>query len=93
MPDGSKRKEPSFAPGFCPNSDSAEEQSYAGVYFIRRQWVGASIARKGLDSIEMRFNNEFGLSFGADPKIKLWFITLPRIGIGYRWGPHVNGFA
>jgi len=69
----------------------AGNQSYVSLYFIRRQWYGATIERPGFEPIELRLNNEIGLSFGTDPKVKLWFIRLPRIGLGYRWGPYVRG--
>ena len=60
-------------------------------YYIRRQWVDAFIAKEGLDPLEIRYTNEFGFTFGTTPKVKLWLIPLPRIGLGYRWGPNIKG--
>jgi hypothetical protein len=60
-------------------------------YFIRRQWVDAFIAKEDFDPLEIRYTNELGFTFGTTPRIKLWFIPLPRIGLGYRWGPHIKG--
>jgi hypothetical protein len=61
-------------------------------YYIRRQWVDAFIARDELDPLEIQYSNEIGFTFGATPKVKLWFFKLPRIGVGYRWGPNIKGF-
>ena len=59
---------------------------------IRRQYIDALIARPETEPIQIQFDNEIGLAFGTRPKIKLGFITLPRIGVGYRWGPNVSGW-
>jgi hypothetical protein len=61
-------------------------------YFIRRQWIDAFIARDDLAPLEIDFSNELGFTFGTTPRTKLWFIKLPRIGLGYRWGPNIKGF-
>jgi hypothetical protein len=61
-------------------------------YYIRRQWVEAFIARDEHDPLEIRYTNEIGFTFGTTPKYILWFIPLPRIGLGYRFGPHIKGF-
>jgi hypothetical protein len=60
-------------------------------YYIRRQWVDAFIAKEDIDPLEILYTNELGFTFGTTPKVKLWFIPLPRIGLGYRWGPHIKG--
>jgi hypothetical protein len=60
-------------------------------YYIRRQYVDAFIEREVGEPLEVQYTNEFGFTFGATPKVKLWFIPLPRIGLGYRWGPHIRG--
>jgi len=62
------------------------------LYYIRRQWVEAFIAREERDPLEIRYTNEIGFTFGTTPKVKLWFVRLPRIGLGYRFGPNVSGF-
>jgi len=66
-------------------------QSDLSAYYIRRQWVDAVIERDGPEPLEIRYSNEIGLTFGTSPKAKLWFFNLPRIGLGYRWGPNIKG--
>lgn len=70
----------------------AGNQAEISGYYIRRQWVDALIEKEGLDPLEIQYTNEFGFTFGADPKIKLWFFRLPRIGLGYRFGPNIKGW-
>jgi hypothetical protein len=72
--------------------DIAGQQAFLSPYAIRHQYIDALIARPEGAPIEIRYDNEIGLAFGTRPKIKLGFITLPRIGIGYRWGPNVSGW-
>jgi hypothetical protein len=66
-------------------------QADISCYYIRRQWVDAFIAKEDIDPLEIKYTNELGFTFGTTPKVKLWFIPLPRIGLGYRWGPHLKG--
>ncbi len=70
----------------------AGNEAYLSPYGIRRQFVHALIERPDGDPLEIDFNNEIGLAFGTRPKIKLWFFNLPRIGVGYRFGPNVSGW-
>lgn len=67
-------------------------EAYLSPYAIRRQYINAEISRPEGDPIKIDYDNEIGLAFGARPRIKLWFVTLPRIGIGYRWGPNIGGW-
>jgi hypothetical protein len=60
-------------------------------YYIRRQYVDALIAREDREALEIQYTNEIGFTFGTTPKVKLWFVPLPRIGIGYRFGPNIKG--
>lgn len=60
-------------------------------FFIRRQYIDAFIGREQPDPLEINYANEVGFTFGTTPKVKLWFFQLPRIGLGYRWGPNVRG--
>ena len=60
-------------------------------YYIRRQYIDAFIDREDQDPLEIRYSNEIGFTFGTTPRVRLWFIRLPRIGLGYRWGPNVKG--
>ncbi len=66
--------------------------AFLSPYAIRRQYIDALIARPESDPIQIQYDNEVGLAFGTRPNIKLGFITLPRIGIAYRWGPNVSGW-
>ncbi len=61
-------------------------------YFIRRQYVDALIERDEGEPLEIRYTNEVGLTFGTTPKSKVWSVSLPRIGLGYRWSPHIRGW-
>ena len=68
------------------------KQADLSGYYIRRHWVDAFIAEEGIEPLEVRYTNEFGFTFGATPKVKLWIIPLPRIGLGYRFGPNITGW-
>ena len=61
------------------------------LYFIRRQYIDAVIARDEGTPLEIQYTNELGFTFGTTPKVKLWFFRLPRIGLGYRWGQNIRG--
>lgn len=62
-----------------------------GVYVIRRHFIDAVFERQSADTLEIDASNEVGLSFGTTPRARLWFVTLPRVGLGYRWGSGVRG--
>ena len=81
-----------FDVGFPLGFDIGGHQAFLSAYAIRRQYIDALIARPTAEPIQIQFDNEIGLAFGTRPKIKLGFITLPRIGVGYRWGPNVSGW-
>jgi hypothetical protein len=66
-------------------------QSNLSLYFIRRQYIDAFIARDEGDPLEIQYSNELGFAFDTTPKVKLWFFKLPRIGLGYRWGQNIRG--
>ena len=78
--------------GFPLGFDISGSPTYLSPYGIRRQYIDAAIEQPRGHPIEITYTNEIGLAFGTRPRIKLWFITLPRIGIGYRWGPDVDGW-
>ena len=69
----------------------AGNRAYLSPYGIRRQFIDALIARPDGEPLQIEYSNEAGLAFGTRPRTKLWFFTLPRIGLGYRWGPNVKG--
>lgn len=81
-----------FDAGFPLGFDIAGNPAHLSPYGIRRQYINALIARPDGEAIKIDFDNEIGLAFGTRPRMKLWFVTLPRIGIGYRWGPNVDGW-
>jgi hypothetical protein len=66
-------------------------QSNLSLYFIRRQYIDAFIARDEGTPLEIQYSNELGFAFDTTPKVKLWFFRLPRIGLGYRWGQNIRG--
>jgi hypothetical protein len=66
-------------------------QSNLSLYFIRRQYIDAFIARDEGTPLEIQYSNELGFAFDTTPKVKLWFFKLPRIGLGYRWGQNIRG--
>ena len=70
----------------------AGSPAYLSPYGIRHQYVDAVFETTEGQPIEFSYTNEIGLAFGTRPGIKLWFVTLPRIGIGYRWGPKLEGW-
>jgi len=62
-----------------------------GVVGIYRQFFNLDIARIGGEPIELVHQYEAGVSFAADPVVKLWKIKLPWIAVGYRWGDVFSG--
>ncbi len=78
--------------GFPLGFNISGNEAYLSPYGIRRQYINALIKRPDDEPFEITYTNEIGLAFGTRPKIKLWFISLPRIGIGYRWGPELTGW-
>ena len=69
----------------------AGSQGDFSVFFIRRQYIDAFIDREDRDPLTIKYTNEIGFTFGTTPKIKLWIVKLPRIGVGYRWGSNARG--
>lgn len=69
----------------------AGKQADLSLYFIRRDFVSAVIQRSGEEPLEIESTNEIGVTFGTTPKMTLWFVKLPRIGLGFRWGRNLRG--
>ncbi len=67
-------------------------QADISAFYIRRQYIDAFVDREDVDPLEIQYTNEFGFTFGTTPRIKFWFFNLPRIGLGYRFGPNIKGF-
>jgi hypothetical protein len=70
----------------------AGNEALLSPYGIRRQFIDAVIERPDGDPLKIDHSNEVGLAFGTRPKTTLWFFKLPRIGLGYRWGPNISGW-
>lgn len=62
-----------------------------GLYYIRRNFIDAVFESESDQPLDIEATNELGFSFGTDPRTTVWFIKLPRIGLGYRWGSGVRG--
>lgn len=69
----------------------AGNRTFLSPYGIRRQFIDAFIDRPDGDPLQIQYSNEVGLAIGTQPKTELWFFKLPRVGVGYRWGPNVKG--
>ena len=69
----------------------AGNQAGIGGYYIYRHYIDARANRDDGEPLTLDHSHEIGLAFGTDPRIKLWFIRLPRIGLGYRFGPNIRG--
>jgi hypothetical protein len=69
----------------------AGNQADLSLYLIRRDYVAAVIQRTGEEPLEIESTNEIGVTFGTTPRIKLWSVRLPRIGVGFRWGHNLRG--
>jgi hypothetical protein len=81
-----------FDAGFPLGFKIQGNTAYLSTYGMHRRYVDAVISRPEGNPLEVKYHSQIGVAFGTKPKIKLWFIRLPRIGIGYRWGPNVDGF-
>jgi hypothetical protein len=69
----------------------AGNQAGIGGYYIYRHYIDARVNRDEGEPLTLDHSHEIGIAFGTDPRIKLWFIRLPRIGLGYRFGPNIRG--
>ena len=47
----------------------------------------------GEDSIGLRNEIEIAVALGRDPAFKILGFELDRIGIGYRFGPHIDAIV
>lgn len=66
-------------------------QAYGSLYFIHRHYFNARVELPEDDPLEISYTDEIGVALGTDPRIKLWFFKLPRIGLGFRWGENLRG--
>jgi hypothetical protein len=69
----------------------AGNQADVSGYYIYRHYIDARVNREEGEPLTLESSHEIGVTFGTDPKIKLWFMRLPRIGLGYRFGPNIRG--
>jgi hypothetical protein len=68
-----------------------KHQAELSGYYIYRYFYDARIERDEGDPLTLEASHEIGIRFGTEPRIKLWFIRLPSIGLGYRWGENLRG--
>ena len=58
-----------------------------GGFFIHSHFFpSADFTRLARNPLKLHNQYEFGCSFGAEPSWKLGFVTVPRIGVSYRFG-------
>jgi len=58
-----------------------------GGFFIHSHFFpSADFTRLARNPLKLRDQYEFGCSLGAEPSWKLGFVTVPRIGVSYRFG-------
>lgn len=58
----------------------------SGWLFDELTFLTLSGDRQGIDQ-----QHEVGVSLGFRDRAKLWFVTLPRLGVGYRFGGGLSG--
>jgi hypothetical protein len=69
----------------------AGNRAQGSGYYIYRHFINARIERDVGEPLTLDASHELGIRLGTDPKIKLWFVRLPSIGLGYRWGENFQG--
>ena len=58
-----------------------------GGFFIHYHFFpSADFTRLARSPLRLHNQYEFGVSFGSQPSWKLWFLTVPRLGVSYRFG-------
>ena len=58
-----------------------------GGFFIHYHFFpSADFTRLSRSPLTLHNQYEFGVSFGSQPSWKLWFLTVPRLGVSYRFG-------
>lgn len=68
-------------------------QPDAGVFVIYREYFGNLELNRNTDNaIEVPREVVAGVSFGAFPAVRLWFVRLYRMSVGFRAGQNVRGF-
>lgn len=76
---------------FKTGSYIPEMGAYVEPGYSFRDFTAASIIGASQD---VGYEFEAGASFGfRGPYPKIWFLTIPRIGFGYRWGSGVRGWV
>ena len=63
----------------------------ASVYFIARHFFRTLVFQQPGGSIEIDRQFEVGLTLGTTPRLLVWKVRLPRIGVGYRFGESLRG--
>lgn len=73
--------------GFSLGSRSAR----GGVYGIARRFFDLDLEQLDEQPIELKRQYELGLSFSADPPVRLWKAEFPWFGLGYQFGEVTRG--
>ena len=60
----------------------------AAAYYLSYPKIGES--KDNFTSVKDEY--EIGLTFGSEPRMKLWGVRVPEIQISYTFGDNVKGF-
>jgi hypothetical protein len=63
----------------------------AGVFAGYRFLTDATLRTLDADDLEVRHQVETGLSFSTTPALKVWFVSIPWIGVAYRTAGALSG--
>lgn len=70
----------------------AGEQADLGGYVLYSGfWGDTDLSGTVSTTVEIERQIEFGVSFGTNPRPKIWFLRLPRVSVGYRFGKELRG--
>lgn len=58
----------------------------ASAYLIVRRFFDLDFVVPEGETLEVRYLYEVGVTFGTRPRLKIWRLELPRIGVSYRFG-------
>ncbi len=63
-----------------------------GLYLVGGYlWNALEFASGAGETVRNSAQYEIGVTFGSAPKIRVWFVALPRVSIGYRTGTEFRG--
>jgi hypothetical protein len=64
----------------------------SSVYGMVRRFSDLVFPRIGRGPIEIESQFEIGITFGTEPRMELWGVSLPRIGLSYRFGSDLRAY-